>query len=222
MKNTRKRKKPAFIALMITAMIALGGCNSSDHDSGHSDRDSALLGKWRAYDGTYFELWSDGSFETNLEVGNDYFTDAIEKECNATWSSSDGQLTFITDYFSTYEYIYKVDEYFDADYFYLITTSGKSSSFLRPYAKIGDRLIGEWSDDIHWYTFNEDGTGSYQTYISLLETTTFPIQWSADDQYLTLNYAYFLTYDFYISSEDTLTLYGGNGSLEFKKITSHN
>lgn len=221
MKITKKRKKSTFITLMITTMIVLAGCDT--------DYDSALLGRWRNEYGGYFELWADGNFETNLTEDVEYFKSAMEKDGEESWSCSDGLLTFAWEHSVTCEYDYR-DK--GSGEWNVLSIIGNGTTFLdigngrKEYRKRSEGMLGQWDDGfLGYFIFEEDGTGtySYTEGSSILDLTSVevPIEWAFDDDYLYLRYTNALSFDYYITSEDTLTLYDDNGSLEFKKITSH-
>ena len=219
MKNMKKRKKPAFIAIMITAMIVLAGCDT--------DHDSALLGRWRGKDGGYFELWADGSFETNLTKDVEYFKSAKEKTSEESWSCSDGQLTLTWEHSVMCEYVYKDKGNGEWN---VLTFAGNGDTFIgngtTDYRKKSEGMVGQWDDGAFGYfIFEEDGTGTYAylegSSILNFKTIKIPIQWSSDDRHLYINYTNSSTYDYYLQSDGTLTMYFSDESVEYTKISNH-
>lgn len=188
---------------------------------GVEDHDTALTGRWRADDGSYLDLWVAGLAETSLDVGKSYFSDAVNKYVDGPkWTGSNGQLIFTTDYCAVYRYKYADD----GNSFKLEGKYGSEATYHRAAGTTEDGMIGDWNIQNgaiqYFFVFNADGIGTYKRCLDILGTTTFPISWFADDEYLSINYTYSTAVDYYVSG-DTLTLYYSNGSQVFTKVSEH-
>lgn len=157
-------KKPSMLRLSVTALITtctvlLSGCaevpKPINDDLLH---DATLTGRWRAADGRYIDLWANGNADTDLDIYEAYFDDAVNLTITSTWTGGNGQLTFSTDYWAKFGY-----EYFsDDDAFYI---KGKNNSKGARYYRVagvpGSGLDGDWNTVTCYFTFCEDGTGLY-------------------------------------------------------------
>ena len=236
-------KKLSMLRLSITALVTicavlLSGCGEQNSEPAdiestssalssdmNSDEvinvdmlhDSDLTGRWRAADGSYIELWANGDADTDLNIYEAYFDDAVSLNITSTWTGGNGQLTFSTDYWATFGY-----EYFsDNDALYLKGKNNRRSARYQREAGVpGSGLVGDWDIANCYFAFCEDGTGSCKKYITLLSTVEFPISWYTNDENLNVGYGWTSTYDYYLSG-DVLTMFYAEGSQDFVKVSEH-
>lgn len=205
-------------ALITTCAVALSGCaevpKTDDNDLLH---DATLTGRWRAADGRYIDLWANGNADTDLDIYEAYFDDAVSLNITSTWTGGSGQLTFSTDYWAVYGF-----EYFsDSDALYLKGKNNRRSARYQREAGIpGSGLVGDWDIVNCYFSFLEDGTGLCKKFINLLSITEFPISWYIDGDNLNMGYGWTSTYDYYISG-DVLTMFYAEGSQDFVKVSEH-
>lgn len=184
--------------------------------------ESNLIGRWRSYDGGYIELRADGTADTSLKIGKDYFESAIIRMASSQWSASNGQFTISVLYRATYWYEYQMYDTYDN--LTLITNDGGNLTFLRPDYGFGNGVLGLWQDGVRIFEFNSDGTGMFVIDLGLggLGNVNMPINWEYAENgsidSILLEYGFETHLDYYLSG-DRLTIFTDDGSTVYTRVS---
>lgn len=233
-KNKKSHKAPILITLVaVVASILIyvlfeNGVNINNPiktPTGGSLYDSALIGRWRSFNGSTIELDSDGSGYTSLIEAVD--SDKIlfngsstvmslvfgHSIGDMTWSSENGKITFTVEHTEYFRIKYESSSAYSKNDEIIC---GSLWTMQRKENTVSSgNYIGTWCGFNMELTLNDDGTGEV-----VKEKTNIPIEWEFKQEIGRIYITYNMYHEFdYYKSDDSLTIYLSNSSMTFKKVS---